>query len=57
MTRIDFYSNAESRIPVACPLVAWGARELSLVVVYAPDQSAALATSWQATWTLDSALE
>lgn len=41
MTRIDFYSNAESRIQVACQLVARAAREQSLVVVYAPDQGAA----------------
>ena len=41
MTRIDFYSNAESKLQVACQLIAKAARELSRVVVYAPDQNAA----------------
>jgi DNA polymerase-3 subunit chi len=41
MTRIDFYSNAESKLQVACQLVAKAAREQSHVVVYAPDQNAA----------------
>lgn len=41
MTRIDFYSNAESKTQVACQLVARAAREQSRVVVYAPDQNAA----------------
>lgn len=43
MTRIDFYSNAESRLQVACQLVARAARDPSRVVVYTPDQNAARA--------------
>jgi DNA polymerase III subunit chi len=41
MTRIDFYSNAESKLQVACQLVAKAVRERLPVVVYAPDQSTA----------------
>ena len=41
MTRIDFYSNAESKLQVACQLVAKAVREQSRVVVYAPDQETA----------------
>jgi len=41
MTRIDFYSNAESKLQVACQLVAKAFRERTPVVVYAPDQNAA----------------
>ncbi len=41
MTRIDFYSNAESKLQVACQLVAKAVRERLPVVVYAPDQSMA----------------
>ena len=41
MTRIDFYSNAEPKLQVACQLVARAARERLQVVVYAPDQNAA----------------
>lgn len=41
MTRIDFYSNAESKLGVACQLVAKAVRERSQVVVYAPDQNTA----------------
>jgi DNA polymerase-3 subunit chi len=41
MTRIDFYSNAESKLQVACQLLAKAARECSQVVVYATDQAAA----------------
>jgi DNA polymerase-3 subunit chi len=41
MTRIDFYSNAESRLQVACQLVAKAVRERLPVLVYAPDQSMA----------------
>ena len=41
MTRIDFYSNADSKLQAACQLVAKAAREQSRVVVYAPDQNAA----------------
>jgi DNA polymerase-3 subunit chi len=41
VTRVDFYSNAESKLQVACQLVARAAREQTHVVVYAPDPSAA----------------
>jgi DNA polymerase III subunit chi len=41
MTRIDFYSNAESKLQVACQLVAKAFREQLPVVVYAPDQNTA----------------
>jgi DNA polymerase-3 subunit chi len=41
MTRIDFYSNADSKLQVACQLVAKAVRERSQVVVYAPDQNVA----------------
>jgi len=41
MTRIDFYSNAESKLQVACQLVAKATREQMQVVVYASDQTAA----------------
>ena len=41
MTRIDFYSNAESKLQVACQLVAKAFREQLPVVVYAPDHETA----------------
>jgi DNA polymerase III subunit chi len=41
MTRIDFYSNAEPKLQVACQLVAKAIREQLQVVVYAPDQTTA----------------
>ena len=41
MTRIDFYSNAESKLQVACQIVAKAVREQLQVVVYAPDENAA----------------
>jgi len=41
MTRIDFYSNAESKLQVACQLVAKAVREQLPVLVYVPDQDAA----------------
>ena len=41
MTRIDFYSNAEPKLQVACQLVAKAVRERLQVVVYAPDQNTA----------------
>jgi DNA polymerase III subunit chi len=40
MTRIDFYSNAESKLQVACQIVAKAAREQQ-VVVYASDLDSA----------------
>jgi len=41
MTRIDFYSNAESKLQVACQLVAKAVGEQMPVLVYAPDQNTA----------------
>ena len=41
MTRIDFYSNAESKLKVACQLVARAFRDQLPVVVYAPDHETA----------------
>ena len=41
MTLIDFYSNAEPKLQVACQLVAKAVRERLQVVVYAPDQNTA----------------
>jgi len=41
MTRIDFYSNAESKLQAACQLVAKAVREQLPVLVYAPDPSTA----------------
>lgn len=43
MTRIDFYSNAEPKLQIACQLVAKAVRQQLRVVVYAPDQNAARA--------------
>src|SRR5579864_1144151 len=41
MTRIDFYSNAEPKLHVACQLVAKAVQQQLRVVVYAPDDGAA----------------
>jgi DNA polymerase III subunit chi len=41
MTRIDFYSNAEPKLQIACQLAAKAVRQQLRVVVYAPDQSTA----------------
>jgi len=41
MTRIDFYSNAEPKLQVACRLVAKVVQQGLRVVVYAPDEHAA----------------
>jgi DNA polymerase III subunit chi len=41
MTRIDFYSNAEPKLHVACQLVAKAVQQQLRVVVYAPDDDAA----------------
>jgi len=43
MTRIDFYSNAEPKLRVACQLVAKAIKHQSRVVVYAPDENTARA--------------
>jgi DNA polymerase III subunit chi len=41
MTRIDFYSNAEPKLQVACQLVAKAVREQLQVMVYSPDEAVA----------------
>jgi DNA polymerase-3 subunit chi len=41
MTRIDFYSNAEPKLQVACRLVAKVIQQQLRVVVYSPDESTA----------------
>jgi len=41
MTRIDFYSNAEPKLQVACQLVAKAIQQQLCVVVYAPDENIA----------------
>jgi DNA polymerase III subunit chi len=41
MTRIDFYSNAEPKLQVACRLVAKVVQQRFCVVVYAPDENTA----------------
>ena len=41
MTRIDFYSNAEPKLQVACRLVAKVIQQRLGVVVYAPDENTA----------------
>jgi DNA polymerase-3 subunit chi len=43
MTRIDFYSNAEPKLQVACRLVAEAIQQQSRVVVYVPDENTARA--------------
>lgn len=41
MTRIDFYSNAEPKLHIACQLIAKAVQQQLRVVVYAPDDGAA----------------
>ena len=41
MTRVDFYSNAEPKLQVACQLVAKAIQQLLHVVVYAPEETTA----------------
>jgi len=41
MTRIDFYSNAEPKLQVACRLVARIVQQGLRVFVYAPDENTA----------------
>jgi DNA polymerase III subunit chi len=41
MTRVEFYSNAESRFQVGCQLVAKAFQQRLRVVIYAPDEDAA----------------
>ena len=52
MTRIDFYSNAESKLQAACQLVARRVREQrSQVIIYAPDENTARSVD-KLLWTL-----
>lgn len=41
MTRVDFYSNAEPKLQVACQLVAKAVQQQSRVAVYAPEEETA----------------
>jgi DNA polymerase-3 subunit chi len=41
MTRVDFYSNAEPKLQVACQLVAKAIQRMLRVVVYAPEENTA----------------
>lgn len=41
MTRVDFYSNAEPKLQVACQLVAKAIQQTLRVVVYAPEENTA----------------
>jgi DNA polymerase-3 subunit chi len=41
MTRVDFYSNAEPKLQVACQLVVRATQQRLHVVVYAPDEDTA----------------
>ncbi len=41
MTRIDFYSNAEPKLQVACQLVAKAYRQSLQVLIYAPGETLA----------------
>ena len=41
MTRVDFYSNADPKLQVACQLVAKAFQQLLRVVVYAPEEKTA----------------
>jgi len=40
VTRVEFYSNAESRLQAACQLIARAFQQGLRVVVYAPEESA-----------------
>jgi len=41
MTRVDFYSNAEPKLQIACQLVAKATQQQLRIVVYAPDENTA----------------
>lgn len=41
MTRIDFYSNADSRLHTACRIIAKAHQRRTRVLVYAPDEALA----------------
>lgn len=43
MTRIDFYTNAEPKLQVACQLAAKAVRQSLRVLIYAPDEALARA--------------
>ena len=41
MTRIDFYTNAEPKLQIACQLAAKAVRQSLRVLIYAPDEALA----------------
>jgi len=41
MTRVEFYSNAESRLQAACQLVAQAFQQNLRVIIYAPEENTA----------------
>jgi DNA polymerase-3 subunit chi len=41
MTRVEFFSNAESRLQAACELVASTFQERLRIIIYAPDENTA----------------
>jgi DNA polymerase III subunit chi len=41
MTRVEFFSNAESRLQAACELVARTFQQRSRIIIYAPDENTA----------------
>jgi DNA polymerase III subunit chi len=41
MTRVEFYSNAKSKLQVACQLVAEALQQQSRILIYAPDEATA----------------
>src|SRR5882762_5135572 len=41
MTRVEFFSNAESRLPAACDIVARIFQQRSRIIIYAPDENTA----------------
>ena len=51
MTRIDFYSNAEPKLQVACQLAAKALQQSLRVLVYAPDEATARAID-RLLWTI-----
>lgn len=53
MTRIEFYSNAESRLHTACKLVAKAFSEKTQVMIFAPDDAVARAVD-RLLWTFQS---
>lgn len=53
MTRIDFYTNAEPKLQVACQLAAKAAGQSLRVLIYAPDEGLARAID-KLLWTFPS---